>query len=94
MRSQEREIAREIERERERERSTVTREKMETNPKREKKFREMKENVGQISMENKEIARVREKCGWEKSKEKGQEQECEQYRDRESERERTCESEI
>ena len=35
-------------------------------------------NSGEISMENKEIAKAKEKCGWEKSNEKGQERECEQ----------------
>ena len=54
-----------------REGSTVTREEMEMNPKRERKLSETKENSGWISTENKEIARVREKCSEEKSEEKG-----------------------
>ena len=49
----------------------VTREKMEMNPKQERKLRETKENAGQMSMENKEIAIMREKCSWEKSEGKG-----------------------
>ena len=35
-------------------------------------------NSGEISMENKKIAKAKKKCSWEKSEEKGQERECEQ----------------
>ena len=35
-------------------------------------------NLGDLSMEKKEIAKEKEKCGWEKGEEKGQEWECEQ----------------
>ena len=54
----------------------ITREKMETNLKRERKLRETKENARQVAMENEESARMREKCSWEKSKAKRQEREC------------------
>ena len=55
----------------------ITREKMETNLKRERKLRETKENARQVSMENEESAKVREKCGQEKSEDKWQKWECE-----------------
>ena len=58
-----------------REGSAITREAMEMNLKQERKLREMKENAGQVLMENEESMRVREKCSREKSEEKGQEQE-------------------